>query len=206
MPGYGQTPAKIEALDGLLHDLVEVAGEKVVLWSFYRASLDRLAARYAHLGLVRVDGSVTDSAQRREAVRSFQEDPGTRVFLGNPAAAGAGLTLHTGPVLGLRVAVQPGSALPAEPGPHPPAGIWAFLGGQPEVLTLPGSAVMWLLAYGKTTPGVERNPRATRFADTVLPGFVRGDMIMGPALVVGFDDEGLAADVPVDMERAALGQ
>ena len=95
VPGYAETPAKIAALDDLLHDLVEVRREKVVLWSFYRASLDRLAARYAHLGLVRVDGSVTDSAERREAVRSFQDEPSTRVFLGNPAAAGAGLTLHS---------------------------------------------------------------------------------------------------------------
>lgn len=94
VPGYDETPAKIAALDALLHDLVEVRGEKVVLWSFYRASLDRLAARYAPLGLVRVDGSVTDSSARREAVRSLQEDDATRIFLGNPAAAGAGLTLH----------------------------------------------------------------------------------------------------------------
>ena len=44
-------------------------GEKVVLWSFYRASLDRLAARYARFGLVRIDGSVGDVAARRDAVR-----------------------------------------------------------------------------------------------------------------------------------------
>jgi SNF2 family DNA or RNA helicase len=31
---------------------------------------------------------------RREAVRAFQNDSSTRVFVGNPAAAGAGLTLH----------------------------------------------------------------------------------------------------------------
>jgi hypothetical protein len=86
------------------------------------------------------------------------------------------------------------------------AGIWAFLGGQPEVLTLSETAAMWILAYGKTTPGVERNPRATRFADSMRPGFARGDSIMGPALVLGFDDEGMAADVPTDIESAALGQ
>lgn len=84
------------------------------------------------------------------------------------------------------------------------AGIWAFLGGQPEVLTLSDSAVMWVLAYGKTTAGVERNPRATRFADSLLPGFARSDKVMGPALVLGFDDEGLAADVPPNVAQAAL--
>jgi SNF2 family DNA or RNA helicase len=31
---------------------------------------------------------------RREAVRRFQEDDETMLFVGNPAAAGAGLTLH----------------------------------------------------------------------------------------------------------------
>lgn len=95
VPGYSELPAKIAALDALLDDLVTTRGEKVVVWSFYRYSLDRIAARYAHLGLVRIDGSVTDVTQRRSAVRRFQSDNDTRVFLGNPAAAGAGLTLHS---------------------------------------------------------------------------------------------------------------
>jgi SNF2 family DNA or RNA helicase len=94
IPGYTETPAKIDALDELLHHLVTEQGEKVIVWSFYRSSLERIAERYSHLGLVRIDGSVTDSAARRHAVRAFQEDPDVRLFLGNPAAAGAGLTLH----------------------------------------------------------------------------------------------------------------
>jgi len=93
IPGYTETPAKITALDRVVEDLVR-QGEKIVLWSFYRASLDRVARRYADHGLVRIDGSITDVAQRREAVRSFQDDPDTMIFVGNPAAAGAGLTLH----------------------------------------------------------------------------------------------------------------
>ncbi len=91
---FRETPAKLLALDALLEKWIE-AGEKVVLWSFYRSTLDHLAARYAHFGLVRVDGSISDVAERREAVKSFQDDPGTRIFLGNPAAAGAGITLHS---------------------------------------------------------------------------------------------------------------
>ena len=90
---YQETPTKLSALDELLPRYVE-AGEKVVLWSFYRVSLDRLAERYGHLGLARVDGGVADTAARRDAVRRFQEDDETMIFLGNPAAAGAGLTLH----------------------------------------------------------------------------------------------------------------
>lgn len=37
---------------------------------------------------------MTDVAARRDAVRRFQDDDTTMVFVGNPAAAGAGLTLH----------------------------------------------------------------------------------------------------------------
>ncbi|MFD2348685.1 helicase-related protein [Nonomuraea ferruginea] len=77
----------------MLDQLVNQQNEKVVLWSFYRSNLDNLAVRYGPLGLVRVDGSIP-SEERREAVRRFQEDDNVMVFLGNPAAAGAGLTLH----------------------------------------------------------------------------------------------------------------
>jgi SNF2 family DNA or RNA helicase len=91
--GYSEVPGKIAALDALLARQAE-SGEKVVVWSFYRASLDFLAERYAHHGVVRIDGSVTGAGVRREAVRRFQEDDEILIFLGNPAAAGAGLTLH----------------------------------------------------------------------------------------------------------------
>lgn len=90
---YAQTPAKIVALDALLADRV-THGEKVVLWSFYRYTLQALARRYAGYGVARVDGSVADTAARRDAIQRFQEDEETMVFLGNPAAAGTGLTLH----------------------------------------------------------------------------------------------------------------
>lgn len=89
-----EVPAKLRALDALFERWIG-AGEKVVLWSFYRSTLDRLAQRYSHYGLVRVDGSIGNVAERRAAVASFQTDPGTRIFLGNPAAAGAGITLHS---------------------------------------------------------------------------------------------------------------
>lgn len=91
--GYSEVPGKISALDALLAGQA-ARGEKVVLWSFYRASLDFLAERYTGYGVVRIDGSVTGVGVRREAVRRFQEDDQVLVFLGNPAAAGAGLTLH----------------------------------------------------------------------------------------------------------------
>jgi SNF2 family DNA or RNA helicase len=92
IPGYSGVPAKVAVLDQLLDRLVTEDREKVVLWSFYRATLDLLSVRFAHLGVVRVDGSVA-SPDRRDAVSRFQSDDDVRVFIGNPAAAGAGLTL-----------------------------------------------------------------------------------------------------------------
>jgi SNF2 family DNA or RNA helicase len=44
--------------------------------------------------VLRYDGEVTDVTARREVVRRFQEDDSSMVLVANPAAAGAGLTLH----------------------------------------------------------------------------------------------------------------
>jgi SNF2 family DNA or RNA helicase len=92
-PTASEVPVKYIVLDELLERLVS-QGRKVVLWSFYRKSLDEIMARYSKYHPVRLDGSVTSSVAKGEAVRSFQEDPSTMLFVGNPAAAGAGITLH----------------------------------------------------------------------------------------------------------------
>ena len=92
-PTLSEVSVKYKALDDLLDKLIS-QGRKVVLWSFYRKSLDEIMARYLRYHPVRVDGSVTSNVARRDAVRSFQEDPATMLFVGNPAAAGAGITLH----------------------------------------------------------------------------------------------------------------
>ncbi len=92
-PMYDEEPAKLKALDRLLNELVEEQDQKVVVWSYFRASLDAIAHRYSHYGLVRIDGSVNSIEQRIEAVQRFQSDPDTRIFVGNAAAAGAGITL-----------------------------------------------------------------------------------------------------------------
>lgn len=95
IPGYTEVPSKLVALDAIVADFVERRGEKILIWSFYRHSLERISNRYAHLGLVRIDGSVTDIDARRAAIRRFQNEDDVRIFVGNPAAAGAGLTLHS---------------------------------------------------------------------------------------------------------------
>jgi SNF2 family DNA or RNA helicase len=93
--GYDETPIKILALDDILIDLVEKRNEKVILWSFYTASLDSIFTRYSKYNPVRYDGKITEIIKRREAVRSFNEDETTKLFVGNPAAAGAGLNLQS---------------------------------------------------------------------------------------------------------------
>lgn len=91
---YDELPGKLAALDELTERLVGREGEKLVIWSCFSYSLDSIVRRYERFGTVRYDGSVTSIEERREAVRRFQNDPETQIFVGNPAAAGAGLTLH----------------------------------------------------------------------------------------------------------------
>jgi len=93
-PGYIEVPAKLEALDSLLDQVIVQQQEKIIVWSFYTASIDAICARFEQYSPVRYDGTISDVAARREAVRRFQEDDDTMLFVGNPAAAGAGLTLH----------------------------------------------------------------------------------------------------------------
>jgi SNF2 family DNA or RNA helicase len=92
-PLYNEVPAKLMAIDRLMQELIEQQGKKVVVWSYFRVSLDAIAERYAHYGLTRIDGSITSIASRISAIDRFQNDPSVRIFLGNAAAAGAGITL-----------------------------------------------------------------------------------------------------------------
>lgn len=94
VPGYIGTPAKIAALDSLLERLIAQSNEKVIVWSFFTGSIDAITSRYASYGVVRYDGKVASVDQRRDAVRRFQEEGGPMLMVANPAAAGAGLTLH----------------------------------------------------------------------------------------------------------------
>jgi len=91
-PTLSETPVKYEALDELLERLISEK-RKVIVWSFFKRSLDEMMERYRRFNPVRVDGSIA-TVDRRAAVKSFQEDTNTMLFFGNPAAAGAGITLH----------------------------------------------------------------------------------------------------------------
>jgi SNF2 family DNA or RNA helicase len=92
-PLYEEVPAKLLALDRLLKELVERQGKKIVIWSFFRRSLQEISDRYRHYGVARIDGSVKSIRERLDAIERFQSDPDTRIFVGNAASAGAGITL-----------------------------------------------------------------------------------------------------------------
>ena len=85
--------AKLLKLDALINDVVVEGGRKIVVWTSYTESILELAARYQSLGLVKIYGG-SSGKEREEAIRLFQEDSEVKIFLGNPAAAGAGITLQ----------------------------------------------------------------------------------------------------------------
>lgn len=92
-PLYDEVPAKHLVLDRLLEELVVKESKKVVIWSYFRLSLDEIVKRYSKYGVVRIDGTVLRIEDRLSAVEKFQNDPKTRIFVGNAGAAGAGITL-----------------------------------------------------------------------------------------------------------------
>lgn len=92
--GWTETPTKLAAIDELLADLIGRQHEKVVIWSYFTAAIDALVSRHSRYGPVRYDGTVSDVQARRQSIERFQTDDTTMLFVANPAAAGAGITLH----------------------------------------------------------------------------------------------------------------
>lgn len=89
-PDLKEVPAKFDAIDGVIGDILSVPGRKVILWSNYIRTIEAL--------LVRIPGSVaiyggTPTSERQEIAARFQNAPEVRVLIANPAAAGTGFTL-----------------------------------------------------------------------------------------------------------------
>lgn len=91
-PTFVDDSAKIKALDKLLAGLF-AQQRKVVVWTSYRASVQELRMRYSRFSPLVIDGSIS-SDDRGFAVEAFQTDPSRLLFIANPSAAGAGITLH----------------------------------------------------------------------------------------------------------------
>ena len=94
-PGYDEVPGKHLALDAILNELIRAPRREGYSLVYFRHSLREIVSRFGCYGTVRYDGSVGSTDDRREAVRRFQDDKDVRLFVANPAAAGAGLTLHS---------------------------------------------------------------------------------------------------------------
>ncbi len=85
--------AKAPAVAAYARDLLEGGVEKLVISAWHRSVLDELRQQLSDFGLVYMDGS-TSTANKQAAVDKFQEDPGTRVILGQTMPLGEGWTLH----------------------------------------------------------------------------------------------------------------
>jgi len=82
-----------------LTQLVELLKEKgpddkTLVWSSFVPCIKQISQRLTNEGMKHVTffGGTTDE-KRQEAERLFNTDPGTRIFIGNPAAGGTGLNL-----------------------------------------------------------------------------------------------------------------
>lgn len=89
--------AKIDALTDIVDSLVVDEGHKVVIFGRFLAELDLIENMLREklpkgMSYVRIDGSVK-AASRGDLVKSFQENPGCMVFLGELDACAEGLTL-----------------------------------------------------------------------------------------------------------------
>lgn len=91
---YSDISGKIIALDNLVKEIVEQGQKKLIIWSFYKVSLQSIMERYNKYSPVLLDGS-TSAKERANSIHRFQTDPNVRICVANPAAAGAGVTLHS---------------------------------------------------------------------------------------------------------------
>ena len=81
---------KMKLASGWIANFLE-SGEKLVVFATHKETIDLLMREFSECA-VKIDGSVS-SEKRQAAVDSFQNDPATRLFIGNIQAAGIGITL-----------------------------------------------------------------------------------------------------------------
>lgn len=88
---------KLEALLQVVED--NYVGSKFIVWARYipeiRVLVEALRRKYGHEAVVDYYGE-TDSEQRALAESRYCSDPACRILVGNPAAAGLGLTFISG--------------------------------------------------------------------------------------------------------------
>lgn len=92
IPTDERVPGKVVELDRIIEELVGSNKRKVILWSYYVETIEKLLKRYGRYGTAAIYGGVPASERNRIASQ-FQEDPELKLLLANPAAAGTGFTL-----------------------------------------------------------------------------------------------------------------
>lgn len=74
-----------------IKDFLDQNGQKLVVFATHKTVIDQLMTTFKDVA-VKIDGG-TSAQERDNAVQSFQNDPNTKLFVGNIKAAGTGLTL-----------------------------------------------------------------------------------------------------------------
>lgn len=87
-----QISGKLAELDRIVEELVVLNNRKVILWSYYVATIEQLTNRYSRYGTAAIYGG-TPVDERTKIASRFQDDPDLRLLIANPAAAGTGFTL-----------------------------------------------------------------------------------------------------------------
>ncbi len=84
--------AKVPSAIKYLKERLESDDEKIIVFAHHKDVIKALEEGLASYGLVSIKGT-TSKEKRHAAVKSFQNDPSVRVFVGSITAAGVGLTL-----------------------------------------------------------------------------------------------------------------
>lgn len=104
---------KMKSVLNWIDGFLETNDGKLVLYCVHRKIVQMLHEKYRKISVV-VDGSVTNR-KRKIAVRSFQNNKSTRIFIGNIKAAGLGITLTAASVLAfVEMSWTPGDHTQAE--------------------------------------------------------------------------------------------
>jgi SNF2 family DNA or RNA helicase len=78
-------------MEALMDRLEDLPG-KAIIFARFRADIENICRHLPAGSFVQLHGG-TKQNERMGIVKSFQEDPCVRYFVGNPAAAGIGITL-----------------------------------------------------------------------------------------------------------------
>ena len=92
-PLYIKPSAKLIKLKELVNELVS-KGRKTLIWTCYRTSVEEICSTLSEYNPQVIDGTISSGEERARIVSDFQTNPNCMVLVANPAAAGAGITLH----------------------------------------------------------------------------------------------------------------